>query len=111
VAGGDLAAQVTAAPDAPAAARIRLEANVPHPFNPKTTLRFSMQAAGPAELAIYDLAGRSVAHLVDGPLAAGEHSLVWNGIDDAGAPVSSGVYFARLEALGDMQVRKMTLVK
>jgi hypothetical protein len=75
-----------------------LSQNAPNPFNPRTTIRFTLPADGGARLAIYDLAGRLVRTLVAGSLAAGEHEAVWDGCDDAGRAQASGSYLARLEA-------------
>jgi len=98
-------------PDVPTAATAAL-AGYPNPFNPRTTLRFAMANAGPVTLEIHDLAGRLVRRLVSGPLAAGEHAVVWNGLDDAGRAVGSGQYLARLRAGEQSAVtRKLTLVR
>ena len=106
--GGDL----TAAEDGPLPARSALLANVPNPFNPKTEIRYALAAAGDLRLAVYDVAGRQVATLFAGRQEAGLHSVVWNGVDDAGQPVSSGIYFARLiTADGTVDTSKLTLLK
>ena len=62
-------------------------------------------------LRIYDASGREVRTLVDGAQAAGRRSAVWDGRDDTGLPVASGVYYARLDAGSQRFTRKMTLVK
>lgn len=72
--------------------------NYPNPFNPTTTIRFQLPATGPVELAVFDVRGARVAGLVAGARAAGEHAVVWDGIDDLGRPVASGVYLYRLRA-------------
>ena len=72
----------------------------PNPFNPSTTLRFSVAEAGAARLAVYDTNGRWVRGLVDGYRPAGQHAVVWNGTDDSGRPVASGVYLVRLTWMG-----------
>jgi hypothetical protein len=97
-------ADPTAAP--PLAAAARLDQNHPNPFNPATEIAFSLAAAGPARLAVYDLAGREVAVLVDGPLAAGEHRVSWRP-----QGLASGVYLYRLVAGGLEQRGKCTLLK
>jgi len=113
VVGGDVSGRVTSLPgeDLPLASLPRLAAPVPNPFNPKTSLRFTLPAAGVARLAIYDLSGRRLATLVDEALAAGEHVAEWNGRDAAGVQAASGVYLARLEAAGYADMRKLTLLK
>jgi flagellar hook assembly protein FlgD len=70
----------------------------PNPIAGAGTIRFALGASGPARLALYDAAGRRVRTLVEGPLAAGQHTIGWDGRDDRGAQVASGVYFARLNA-------------
>ena len=84
---------------------------VPNPFNPATTIRYSLPAAGQVSLVVYDLAGRKVSDLVVGPMPAGVHEVVWKGVDAKGQPVASGVYFYILEAGDHTQTRKMTLLK
>ncbi len=90
---------------------LRLEQNVPNPFNPSTVIRFELPAARAATLSVYDVTGRRVATLVAGFLAAGGHEVSWDGRNEAGRTVASGVYVYRLDA-GDVQVsRRMLLVK
>lgn len=72
--------------------------NFPNPFNPSTTIRFSLPQPGEAELTIYNLLGQRVITLVRGVQEAGGHTLVWNGCDDRGRELASGVYFYRLRA-------------
>lgn len=94
---------------APAAAR--LHGPSPNPFNPATTLRFDLPEAGPVRLAIYDLAGRRVATLVDGHRDAGRFDAVWNGKGDNSGDAASGVYFARFESGRSAETRKMLLLR
>ena len=101
----------TAVP-AGAAGSLRLLANVPNPFNPKTAVRFSLAADGAVLLEILDPEGRRVRRLVAGAaLRAGEHSVSWDGRNDAGELVASGIYFTRLVAGGRVRTGKMTLLK
>ena len=88
-----------------------LEQNYPNPFNPTTTIRFSLPVAAEVELAIFNLLGQRVTTLVEGLRAAGRYTVVWDGRDDAGRPVASGVYFYRLQTDGFRETRKMLLVK
>ena len=98
--------------DAPVVAvPLALRQNVPNPFNPATSIRFSLPRAGAVELAVFDVRGRRVRTLVDGEVASGVHTVRWTGDDDGGARVASGVYFARLVADGRVMQRKMTLVQ
>jgi hypothetical protein len=83
----------------------------PNPFNPQTTIRFSIAGESPVRLEVYGLDGRRIAVLVDETLPAGSHEAVWQGRDDTGRRVASGVYFSRLLAGSQSQVRKMTLMK
>lgn len=83
----------------------------PNPFNPRTTLRFDLPRAGAARLAVFDLAGRQVRTLVDGSLPPGPHAIAWDGRDDAGRPVGSGAYVARLEADGVVSSARLGLIR
>ncbi len=85
--------------------------NTPNPFNPETTLAFTLCEATDATLAVYDMSGRLIRTLASGAYSAGRYSIVWDGRDDAGEQVSSGIYICRLVAGSRVQSRKMTLVK
>jgi hypothetical protein len=91
--------------------RTTLHQNVPNPFNPTTTIRFELATAADVTLRIYDVSGRLVRTLVDESMPQARHDVTWNGLNDAGAQVASGVYFYRLTAGDFMQVRKMTILK
>ena len=80
------------------AATLRLLGNHPNPFNPSTTIRYEIPARCRVALGVYDVGGRLVARLVDGMQDAGVHEVRWDGLDTAGGPVASGVYFSRLSA-------------
>jgi hypothetical protein len=89
-----------------------LEQNVPNPFNPATTIRFTVPAGGGhVRLTVFDVAGARVRTLVDRYESQGPKSVVWNGTDQTGRPVPSGLYFYRLEAPGYSDTRKMLLLK
>ena len=90
---------------------LHLDQNAPNPFNPVTTLRFGLPEAGEVQLVVYDMLGRPVRTLFAGAAQAGEHSLVWDGTDDAGRALASGVYLYRLQTADGTRVRKMTLVR
>ncbi len=83
--------------------------NAPNPFGGATTIRFALPAAGPADLAVYDLAGRLVRRLARGQYAAGEHFVTWQGDDEGGRRVAAGVYFYRLTASGRTTTKTMVL--
>ena len=86
--------------------------NHPNPFNPRTTLAFDLpEATDRVRLRLYDLQGRLVANLVDGPLPAGRHDVPWQGTDDAGRTVASGVYISVLETPLGRALGKLTLVR
>lgn len=95
----------------PAARGFELKAAVPNPFNPSTTIAYSIPKAGHVRLDIYDASGAVVATLVDGDQPAGEHEVYWDGVDAAGHAVASGIYFSVLRTDGRVVSRKMTLLK
>ncbi|MBN1824966.1 MAG: carboxypeptidase regulatory-like domain-containing protein [Candidatus Eisenbacteria bacterium] len=96
---------------APEARRFGLEPCRPNPFNPTTTIGYSLAAPGSVKITIHDVSGRLVRTLVNGPETAGTHHAVWNGRNDEGMGVASGVYFSRLVAGGDRETRKMVLIR
>ncbi|MBI2504838.1 MAG: T9SS type A sorting domain-containing protein [Candidatus Latescibacteria bacterium] len=85
--------------------------NYPNPFNPETTIEFTLPARGTARLEIFDALGQRVALLWDGPLAAGRHRLQWEGRDEQGRLLGSGVYFYRLHSGELNRVRRMVLLR
>jgi hypothetical protein len=86
--------------------------NYPNPFNPSTTIAFSVSQSGSVLLDIYDLTGRHVRTLLSGGVAAGHHDVQWDGRDERGSSVGSGVYFYRLRAgANSVTSRKMLLMK
>ncbi len=97
---------VTALPKA-----LSLHANVPNPFNPATTIFYDLPSCTTVELAIYDLSGHRVRTLVDETQDAGSHHVVWQGHDDQGNTVASGVYCYRLRTRSGTLTRRMTLLK
>ncbi|MCG3118631.1 MAG: hypothetical protein ALAOOOJD_00871 [bacterium] len=88
-----------------------LEQNYPNPFNPETQIRYGIPKRTNVALRIYNLFGQVVATLVEGEQTAGTHIVTWNGLNSAGARVSSGIYFYKLETKDFMQVRKLLLAK
>lgn len=85
--------------------------NCPNPFNPSTTISFTLPKRSVTELAIYDVEGKLVTTFVDGTLEEGYKKVTWDGIDAYGNPVSSGIYFYRLKAGGKTITKKMILLK
>ena len=111
-AGGQPAGPTSVTPGVVPASRAPVLAqNHPNPFNPSTSIRFALPAAGPVRLSVHDLEGRRIRTLVDARLPAGEHVRRWDGRDQLGQPAASGLYVLRLEAAGTVATRKAVLVK
>jgi hypothetical protein len=83
----------------------------PNPFNPSTTIAVRMQKPGQAALVVYNATGQKVKTLFQGQLQAGQNDFTWNGTNDAGAQVASGMYFYQLQAAGIVQTKSMILLK
>ena len=88
-----------------------LSQNFPNPFNPSTEIRYQLPESGVVRLVVYDLLGRTVRVLMEGPAEAGHHVITWDGLDDLGRPAASGMYLLRLEAGNFAPVRKMMLMR
>lgn len=88
-----------------------LEGNYPNPFNPETTIAFAVKEASNVRLSIYNIKGQLVRTLVDAKLPAGRHQAVWNGKDEAGRGVSSGIYLYRMQSADYSKTLKMMLMK
>jgi len=98
--------------DGPITPRVSgVESVFPNPFNPQTTVRLAISRAGTASVEIFDVRGRRVRTLLDGAVEAGRHDLVWNGTDDHGRTVSSGVYFVRAVHPDGVDRHRVSLVK
>lgn len=96
--------------------KFSLEQNFPNPFNPSTTIRFSIGKRAKVSVVLYDVTGKEVGTLVGDTKEAGSYDVQWNGINDNGSNVASGTYLYRLLATSDdgsttVETRKMTLVK
>ncbi|MDZ4182746.1 MAG: carboxypeptidase regulatory-like domain-containing protein [Candidatus Cloacimonadaceae bacterium] len=91
--------------------RTELHANFPNPFNPSTTISFSLKESQRVSLNIYDIRGRRVKSLMDAVLAAGKHSLIWDGRDNDNRAVGGGIYLLRMQAGTDSYSRKILLLK
>lgn len=85
--------------------------NSPNPFNPRTAIKFSLGQTGQVELMIFDVNGRKVKTLVNGNRNQGVHTEVWDGTDDAGHKVGSGVYWSQLKTTGYESNKKMVILK
>ena len=83
----------------------------PNPFNPVTTLRYQLPEDAMVNITIYDMMGRQVRTLVSSQQSTGYKSVQWNGTNDAGSPVSAGLYLYRIQAGEFRQTRKMVLLK
>ncbi len=88
-----------------------LKGNYPNPFNPETTISFSVMNEAPVSLDIYNVKGQLVRKLVNDVKAAGEHTVVWNGKDNNGRAVSSGVYYYKMTTGKYSSTKKMILMK
>jgi hypothetical protein len=99
--------QTDALPRVPALAQ-----NVPNPFNPTTTIKFDLPRAGLVKLTVYDVAGHVVKTLANSKFEAGRQiPVVWNGLDEAGNRVPSGVYFYQLVTTDFSATKKMVVLK
>jgi hypothetical protein len=92
-------------------ARTALLPASPSPFSASTTLRFSLRAAGPVELSVFDVQGRVIRTLVDGPREPGEHAVAWDGRDEDGRRASPGLYLVRLRAGGRPYLRDVWITR
>jgi|GEM_PF-3369356 len=88
-----------------------LNQNYPNPFNPATTIRYSIERPDQVKVLIYDSLGRLVRTLIDQPTAPGEHQVIWNGDNDAGASVAAGAYYYQLLTGDRTEAKKMILLK
>jgi hypothetical protein len=98
-------------PGADRPAAFELLANEPNPFNPDTQVRFRLDQAGPVTLSVYNLQGALVRTLANGPMAAGEHRLTFDGRNAQGLALASGTYLLHLAGPGGQQTRSLTLLK
>lgn len=89
----------------------QINANYPNPFNPSTTIVYSVPQKAGVRLDVYNVKGQKVKTLINSELEKGQHQAIWNGRDDKNCGVASGVYFIRLETAGKASMRKMLLMK
>jgi hypothetical protein len=85
--------------------------NYPNPFNATTTIRYSVPQTAKVELAVFNILGQKVRTLVDEELSAGEHTVIWDGRNQNGQTVATGVYFYRLRVGDEVLVKRMSLLK
>ena len=83
----------------------------PNPFNPRTELQFTLDRPGRIEVEVFDLKGRRVRRLASGDFGAGDHRVLWDGLDDAGRALSSGLYFVRLSTPAAVSTARALLVR
>lgn len=88
-----------------------LKQNYPNPFNPTTTIRFDLPEAGYVSLKLYDLLGQEIRTLVNGDRTAGFHTVSWDGKNDLGLAVPSGIYLYRIVSSNFVQTQRMTLIR
>lgn len=88
-----------------------LRNNYPNPFNPATTICFTLPQSGNVNLSIFNIKGQLVKTLVNEVLPAGEHSIVWDGSDNRGREAGSGVYFYKLDSSHGTTIKRMILLK
>lgn len=89
----------------------KLQSNFPNPFNPETTINYQIEKSGQVRLVIYNSKGQVVRYLVDKVQIQGKYNVRWNGLDDKGNPVVSGLYFCRLICNNKLEVIKMVKLK
>jgi len=89
----------------------KLAQNYPNPFNPMTLIEFQLPEQCQVRIAIYNMLGQEVRSLVDDVKPAGYHSVIWDGRDNAGAIVSSGIYYYRMITSSYNEVKKMVLLR
>jgi hypothetical protein len=89
----------------------RLKQNRPNPFNPLTEIQYSLASEGRTELSIYNVSGRLVRTLVASPQPVGEYQVIWNGRDNQGRSVASGVYVYRLKTADFEESRRLVVLR
>jgi len=94
----------------PAAAGFGFHRGLTNPLRPGSGILFSLEETGPARLMVYDVQGRAVRRMLDAALPAGSHRVIWDGRDDGGRMLPTGIYFYRLESGSRSQVRKALVI-
>jgi len=88
-----------------------LQQSIPNPFTPRTAIRFDLRRAGRVSLSVYDITGRRIATLLDREMVAGPHEVMWDGTDQGGRRVKSGVYLYELSMGGEHMSRRMVYTR
>ncbi|MDP8220270.1 MAG: T9SS type A sorting domain-containing protein, partial [Candidatus Stygibacter frigidus] len=88
-----------------------LTGNYPNPFNPETTIKMALKTNGLVRIDIYNVRGQMVRTLVNEYMDAGNHDIIWNGVDDHGQKLGSGVYFYNMKFGKYTSTKKMILMK
>jgi hypothetical protein len=88
-----------------------LKGNHPNPFNPETRISFALSSASKTLIHIYNVKGEKIRNLLNEKLNAGHHSVIWNGTDESGRPVASGIYFYKFKTDNFTKTKKMLLLK
>jgi hypothetical protein len=102
---------VTAVRSSTPRASARLHEALPNPFNHSTTFRFDLTGSQPVDFSIYDVSGGRVRNLVDDVMSSGPHSVLWDGKDDRGVHVASGVYLGSLRVRSQLLTTKVVLIR
>ena len=102
---------VEAVSGVPVAPRPSIQKAYPNPFNPYTTIVFSVPKSGPVRVGVFDVHGKSVATLVNQAMNSGVYRVRWNGKTSNGADVSSGVYYAQIQSRGGSGSGSLVLIK
>lgn len=88
-----------------------LNANFPNPFNPTTTISYSLHKAAPTRLMIYNAMGQVIRIMNDIPAEPGTHAVQWDGLTDRGSAAPTGIYFYKLESGEQQDMKKMILMQ
>ncbi len=91
--------------------KYHLHQNTPNPFNPETTIRYEVPTGGLVQLNIYNLGGQKVACLVDQVQMAGSYTITWDGRDNAGQELATGIYLYSLHAGTRIEARRLLLLR
>ena len=91
--------------------RFALQQNFPNPFNPSTEIRFDLPENDNVILEVYNMMGQKIKTLASGNMSPGYHSIIWNGTNDAGAKVATGMYFYSINTSNFQSIKKMLFLK
>ena len=91
--------------------RFALKQNFPNPFNPSTEIRFDLPENDNVILEVYNMMGQKIKTLASGNMSPGYHSIIWNGTNDAGAKVATGMYFYSINTSNFQSIKKMLFLK